>query len=1158
MTYRLLFTSLLVISLVTLGVMTLQAQGPSPRQTPDRNKPPASNSTTVHSQFERPAATATGALGEPGLSFRYLRSFGEVAEPYLADTAHVNRPHGLFIDANNNLFVIEEQGRRVLKYNAAGANVLALGRAGVCYTAEDVFCIPYDVVADADGNLWVADGSRIVQYSPNGAFLQQLPPENAWETGTDNTHFDNVNGIAVSSNGFLFVADSNNQRIQVYNLLDDVLTYSATIGVTGEKGADNTHFNQPYRLTLDPDNRLYVVDRENGRVQRCTLTTTWNCSTFATALNQPQGIATSPDNHIFIADTNHGRLVKCTTAGVCSDFATELEGTYDVAVDSNGNVYGAAAYESYVYKLNSSGQFMGAFVGVRFDPYMTDTYHYNHPRVTLDSNDNLIIVEESGQRLLKLDPTGKPLWAIGEPGVDNGENDHFQWPHGAATDSAGQVYVADTSRVQLFSSDGVYQATLGEGSGDGPLQFGWANGVAVATNGIIYVSDGSNHRVQIFDNKRQYIGTLGVTGESGSDNAHFNLPLDVEVDSTGNIYVADHLNCRVQKFNANRVYQMTFGRPGSCSPALTDVAPEEVAVDSEGRVYVAGWHERVQVFDRTGAYLTTIGGSWGERPGEMRSVNSVALDKAGHVYIGDFDNARIQVFAPGTPGWQQANINGFGDRTNVNIHTVAAFQGQLYAGTYNDAGQGTQLWKTQNGSDWTPAITPGFGITNSIGINHAISFNDQFYVGVRNDTEGAKIYRSSNGTAWNLVATAGFGDPLNAAVYRFAVFNGQLYAGTGIFTTTHGAEIWRSPSGDSGTWSLVVSNGFDSTNNFIMRSSATHNGYLYFGTQNIDTSTNMTTTGGIVIRSPSGDNDSWTKVTLDGFGDINNSVISGLASFNGYLYASTSRWTESGIQVWRCQTCNGPDSWEKVVDNGFGNVANWGLSTLQVFGDRLYVAVGNGVTGLEVWQTESGDRDAWTRVGAEGFGDLHNVSPYYNNLAIFNNHLYLGTQNDVNGGELWMYTEASSGQVTPGEGGGVYNQTHGISLTVPPGAVTSTVDLALNLLKAPNHALSADQVGVRYFTITAADENGSPVTHFNQPYTLTLRYTDEELHEVRADETTLTCLYWDQADNEWDEILPQLDATANQVSCGADHLTEFALASGQSALDYLFLPVVVR
>jgi PKD repeat protein len=197
-----------------------------------------------------------------------------------------------------------------------------------------------------------------------------------------------------------------------------------------------------------------------------------------------------------------------------------------------------------------------------------------------------------------------------------------------------------------------------------------------------------------------------------------------------------------------------------------------------------------------------------------------------------------------------------------------------------------------------------------------------------------------------------------------------------------------------------------------MRSSAVHNGYLYFGTQNVDTSSYMTTTGGIIIRSNTGDSGSWVKVTPDGLGDINNYAVSGLTSFGGYLYASTSRWDWSGVQVWRCQNCDGSD-WEKVVDNGFDNPNNWGISALQVFNGELYLVVGNGMTGMEVWRTRTGNPGEWTKISDGGFGDSNNQSPYYNNVTVFNNRLYIGTQNGANGPEVWKKTVTADFTASP-------------------------------------------------------------------------------------------------------------------------------------------------
>ena len=314
---------------------------------------------------------------------------------------------------------------------------------------------------------------------------------------------------------------------------------------------------------------------------------------------------------------------------------------------------------------------------------------------------------------------------------------------------------------------------------------------------------------------------------------------------------------------------------------------------------------------------------------------------------------------------------------------------------------------------WTqPPVLAGFGIARNIGFNHLITFNNQLYVGVRNDTDGASIYRSSDGNTWAPVVTGGFDSAQNTGVYRFAVFNNRLYAGTSSWTPGRGGEIWRSPSGDAGTWERVVAGGFDNPKNDIMRSSAVHNGYLYFGTQNVDTSSYMTTTGGIIIRSNTGDSGSWVKVTPDGLGDINNYAVSGLTSFSGYLYASTSRWDWSGVQVWRCQNCDGSD-WEKVVDNGFDNPNNWGISALQVFNGELYLVVGNGMTGMEVWRTRTGNPGEWTKISDGGFGDSNNRSPYYNNVTVFNNRLYIGTQNGANGPEVWQKTVTADFTASP-------------------------------------------------------------------------------------------------------------------------------------------------
>jgi flagellin len=111
-----------------------------------------------------------------------------------------------------------------------------------------------------------------------------------------------------------------------------------------------------------------------------------------------------------------------------------------------------------------------------------------------------------------------------------------------------------------------------------------------------------------------------------------------------------------------------------------------------------------------------------------------------------------------------------------------------------------------------------------------------------------------------------------------AEFNNRIYASTVSYTDTHGTEIWRSSSGDSGSWSQVVNDGFDGdSDNAIAVSLEVFNGYMYAGTDNRNSGTEVWST-------PDGTN--WSKVNTDGFGDQYNWSVT-LEEFNGYLYAGT-------------------------------------------------------------------------------------------------------------------------------------------------------------------------------------------------------------------------------------------------------------------------------
>lgn len=944
------------------------------------------------------------ALGDPGLSFRYVSSFGETEVAYFADSSHLNYPYGVGLDGSGNLWVTEQLGARAMKYDGNGAFLMSIGKAGMmAYVNDELLMSPADVRVDGAGNVWVADqnGQRVAKYDSSGNYLTQLGV--SARSGSDNAHFYGPVSLAFDSAGGIYVSDAWNYRIQVF---DSSGTYSTTIGVTGAPGSDNAHFKGPRHIAIDSADNLYVPDAGNHRVQIfdsshsyvATLGVTGVSGSDNSHLNWPLGIDVDA-NYIYVAECDNHRVqifdrttrtYKYTIGtGSAGSGNAQFSCAGDVAVDSTGNIYVTDLNNYRVQKFNSSRAYVRTF-GTTGVPYLTDGYHYNEPTgVEIDSVDRIGIVEDFnvGHRFVRLGTGGAPQITIGQPGVPGWDNAHLWDPHAVAFDASNRIYIADTSndRVQILNANGTYNATLGWGS-TSDYQFDEPSGIAVGGDGRIYVADTNNHRVQIYDSNRQYVATIGDTGVCGDDNSHLCYPYGVDVDGSGNIYVADASNQRVQKFNSNRVWQMTLGTTGEYGWDFDHFyLPWDVAADSVGRIYVAERNgNRVQVFDNGGAYLTTIGGDWDKQPGRFRGPSAVDVDSSGNVYVADQLNHRVQKFVPGVPYWTQTNINGFGDMDNQLATALAPFNGHLCAGTYN-WDSGAEVWCRD--SDWEMVNTSGFNDADNEYVDHLLEFDGYLYASTGNDTDGGEVWRY-NGSSWSQVASGGFGDTSNAEVFRFGLFHDTLYASTWSYTDTHGTEVYTTTNGTS--WTKAVSNGFGDSNNEAALCFEESSGYLYTGTCN-------DSTGGEVWRTSDGS--SWTQVNSDGFGDGTNWGVSALAALNGYLYASTRPYEGAGAEVWRCQDCDGSD-WAQVVDDGFGNEDTRGMSALEVLRDQLYLVVGNSETGLEVWRSSNGTD--WEQTGFAGFGDSSNLAPYWDNsVAVLDEELYIGTYNWAQGGEVW-------------------------------------------------------------------------------------------------------------------------------------------------------------
>ena len=366
-------------------------------------------------------------------------------------------------------------------------------------------------------------------------------------------------------------------------------------------------------------------------------------------LNAPSGVAVDPAGNLYIADYGDNRIRKVSNGVITTVAGNGTSGN----IGDNGPATGAQLNYPTGVAVDSAGNL-----------YIAD--QYNH-RIRKVSNGVITTVAGSG--------------TAGFSG-DNGPATSAQlyYPAGVAVDAAGNLYIADTwnSRVRKVSN-GVITTVAGSGtegfSGDnGPntsAQLAGPGGVAADSAGNLYIADTSNYRIRKVSNG---VITTAAGGGSGGDNgpatsAQLNYPAGVAVDSAGNLYIADDVlysngfngyspgNGRIRKVSNGVITTVSGGGSGGDNGPATSAQLSGicyVAVDSAGVLYIADpGNDRIREVSN-GVIVTVTGngtrgfsGDGGPATGaQLYGPDGVAVNSAGNLFIADTDNDRIRVLIP--------------------------------------------------------------------------------------------------------------------------------------------------------------------------------------------------------------------------------------------------------------------------------------------------------------------------------------------------------------------------------------------------------------------------------------------------------------------------------------------------------------------------------
>lgn len=196
--------------------------------------------------------------------------------------------------------------------------------------------------------------------------------------------------------------------------------------------------------------------------------------------------------------------------------------------------------------------------------------------------------------------------------------------------------------------------------------------IAIGQEGDLYVTDSRNHRILHIAPDGSLLHQWGSFADISTGNAplgSFYEPWGIAVGPDGSVYVSDTWNHRVQKFTADGAPVTSWGQYGQPIPDMPETqssfwGPRGVAVDSEGRVFVADTgNKRIVIFDEDGNYITAFG-TGGFDPGQFDEPVGVAVASDGTVYVTDTWNQRVQSFTPGSDGLtylplQQWDVNAW-------------------------------------------------------------------------------------------------------------------------------------------------------------------------------------------------------------------------------------------------------------------------------------------------------------------------------------------------------------------------------------------------------------------------------------------------------------------------------------------------------------------
>ncbi|MCP4453364.1 MAG: hypothetical protein GY809_18045, partial [Planctomycetes bacterium] len=412
-------------------------------------------------------------------------------------------PDDILFDEQNNLYVLFSKEGKIAKYDAA---IKMQDDITLVKEAKDFLKETSRIAVDHRGDIYLVKigDNRIVKMSNDRQITLTFG-----SGGTGRGQFDVPLGIVTDHKNMLYVADSKNKRIQIFQLTGveeatlpiskcepPMIEYDSAI-LTGQKVVDIDYIaNDGLYAVTEVDNDLIYRGKNSDILVKY--------SKSENNLRKPKGLCVLEDGKIIVADTGHNQLQFISPSGT-NEYQFGVKGTdisqfnalEGVAVNQQGYVYVADTKNHRIQVFNEDGIYMSSF-GKKSD----DSHSRPAPgtflkpkELVFSTTGELYVLDYGNKRIQIFDQQDQYVREIGGT-VDDVK---FVTPIDIAMDEKDYLYVADQGRHAVIILDQTGKELLSFGSnGRGPSYFPRLTSID-SSLGKIYVSDYYIDEVKVFD-----------------------------------------------------------------------------------------------------------------------------------------------------------------------------------------------------------------------------------------------------------------------------------------------------------------------------------------------------------------------------------------------------------------------------------------------------------------------------------------------------------------------------------------------------------------------------------------------------------------------------------------------------------------------------------